>query len=121
MSTTEASKRGRNNRSRGLSIERKVRDIFARLMQTETWRNPATGTAIADVETRTGVCPMCQGHGKLLLAIEVKSFQGDIPKWLQRGLGQNKAAVAQTGKTGLVVVSWVNKAKRRYFGLFEIN
>ena len=45
----------------------------------------------------------------------------DIPKWLQRGLGQNEAAVKQTGKTGLVVVSWVNKAKRRYFGLFEIN
>ena len=122
MSTTEASKRGRNNRSRGLAVERKVRDILARLTQSASHRNPSTGSAVSDVETEPGgICVLCGSTESDGLAVEVKSFQGDIPKWLQRGLGQNEAAVKQTGKTGLVVVSWVNKAKRRYFGLFEIN
>ena len=122
MSTTEASKRGRNNRSRGLAVERKVRDILARLTQTRSWRNPSTGSAVADCETEPGgICVLCGSTESDGLAVEVKSFQGDIPKWLQRGLGQNEAAVKQTGKTGLVVISWVHKAKRMYFGLFELD
>ena len=119
---TPESKRGRNNRSRGLAVERKVRDILARLAQTKSWRNPSTGSAIADVETEPGgICLLCGSADTDGLAVEVKSQQRDIPAYLQRGLNQNKAAVAQTGKTGLVVISWVHKAKRRYFGLFEIN
>ena len=115
-------KRGRNNRRRGLSVERTVRDILARLTQSESHRNPSTGAAIADVETEPGgICLLCGSTDTDGLAIEVKSFQRDIPGYLQRGLGQNEAAVAQTGKTGLVVISWVHKAKRRYFGLFELD
>ena len=122
MSTTEASKRGRNNRSRGLSVERTVRDILARLTQTKTWRNPSTGSAISDVETEPGgICLLCGSADTDGLAVEVKSQQRDIPAYLQRGLQQNEAAVKQTGKTGLVVISWVHKAKRRYFGLFELD
>ena len=120
--TTEASKRGRNNRSRGLSVERTVRDMLARLTLTKSWRNPSTGSAISDVETEPGgICVLCGSTDSDGLAVEVKSFQSDIPKWLQRGLGQNEAAVKQTSKTGLVVISWVHKAKRRYFGLFELD
>jgi len=115
-------KRGRNNRSRGLAVERKVRDILARLTQTKSWRNPSTGSAIADVETEPGgICLLCGSADTDGLAVEVKSQQRDIPGYLQRGLGQNKAAIEQTGKTGLVVISWVHKAKRRYFGLFELD
>ena len=122
MSTTEASKRGRNNRSRGLAVERKVRDILARLTLTKSWRNPSTGSAIADVETEPGgICLLCGSADTDGLAVEVKSQQRDIPAYLQRGLQQNQAAVKQTGKTGLVVISWVHKAKRRYFGLFELD
>ena len=122
MSTTEASKRGRNNRSRGLAVERKVRDILARLTQTKSFRNPSTGAAIADVETEPGgICLLCGSADTDGLAVEVKSQQRDIPAYLQRGLQQNEAAVKQTGKTGLVVISWVHKAKRRYFGLFELD
>jgi len=122
MSTTEASKRGRNNRSRGLAVERKVRDILARLAQTKSFRNPSTGSAIADVETEPGgICLLCGSADTDGLAVEVKSQQRDIPAYLRRGLQQNEAAVKQTGKTGLVVISWVHKAKRRYFGLFELD
>ena len=122
MSTTEASKRGRNNRSRGLAVERKVRDILARLTQTKSFRNPSTGSAIADVETAPGgICLLCGSADTDGLAVEVKSQQRDIPAYLRRGLQQNQAAVKQTGKTGLVVISWVHKAKRRYFGLFELD
>ena len=122
MSTTEASKRGRNNRSRGLAVERKVRDILARLAQTTSFRNPSTGSAIADVETEPGgICLLCGSADTDGLAVEVKSQQRDIPAYLRRGLQQNQAAVKQTGKTGLVVISWVHKAKRRYFGLFELD
>ena len=122
MSTTEASKRGRNNRSRGLAVERKVRDILARLTQTKSFRNPSTGSAIADVETEPGgICLLCGSADTDGLAVEVKSQQRDIPAYLRRRLQQNQAAVKQTGKTGLVVISWVHKAKRRYFGLFELD
>ena len=122
MSTTEASKRGRNNRSRGLAVERKVRDILARLTQTKSFRNPSPGSAIADVETEPGgICLLCGSADTDGLAVEVKSQQRDIPAYLRRGLQQNQAAVKQTGKTGLVVISWVHKAKRRYFGLFELD
>ena len=122
MSTTEASKRGRNNRSRGLAVERKVRDILARLTQTKSFRNPSTGSAIAAVETEPGgICLLCASADTAGLAVEVKSQQRDIPAYLRRGLQQNEAAVKQTGKTGLVVISWVHKAKRRYFGLFELD
>ena len=122
MSTTEASKRGRNNRSRGLAVERKVRAILARLTQTKSFRNPSTGSAIADVETEPGgICLLCGSADTDGLAVEVKSQQRDIPAYLRRGLQQNEAAVKQTGKTGLVVISWVHKAKRRYFGLFELD
>ena len=122
MSTTEASKRGRNNRSRGLAVERKVRDILARLTQTKSFRNPSTGSAIADVETEPGgICLLCGSADTDGLAVEVKSQQRDIPAYLRRGLQQNQAAVKQTGTTGLVGISWVHKAKRRYFGLFELD
>jgi hypothetical protein len=119
--TTEASKRGRNNRSRGLSVERTVRDMLARIMQTKTWRNPSTGSAISDVEAAPGRCVFCGSDTTDGLAVEVKSFQSDIPKWLQRGLEQNESAMIQTSKPGLIVISWVHKAKRRYFGLFELD
>jgi len=120
FSGDEASKRGKNNRKRGLALERKVRDILNRVMRTETWRNPSTGSEIADVETRTGICPLCDGLGKLLLAVEVKSFQSAMPKWLERGVIQSEKAATQTGKTGVVIVTWKNGGKRRYFMLNEL-
>ena len=116
----EASKRGKNNRSRGLALERKVRDILNRVMRTDTWRNPSTGSEIGDVETRAGICPLCDGLGKVLLAVEVKSFQSAMPKWLERGVIQSEKAAVQTGKTGVVIVTWKTKGARRYFLMSEL-
>ena len=116
----EASKRGKNNRSRGLALERKVRDILNRVMRTDTWRNPSPGSEIADVETRAGICPLCDGLGKVLLAVEVKSFQSAMPKWLERGVIQSEKAAVQTGKTGVVIVTWKTKGARRYFLMSEL-
>lgn len=120
FSGDEASKRGKNNRKRGLALERKVRDILNRVMRTDTWRNPSTGSEIADVETRAGICPLCDGLGKVLLAVEVKSFQSAMPKWLERGVIQSEKAAVQTGKTGVVIVTWKTKGARRYFLMSEL-
>ena len=120
FSGDEASKRGKNNRSRGLSLERTVRDILNRVMLTVTWRNPSTGSEIADVETQNGICPLCDGAGQLSLAVEVKSFQSAMPKWLERGVIQSEKAAVQTSKTGVVIVTWKDKGARRYFLMSEL-
>ena len=120
FSGDDASKRGKNNRSRGLSLERTVRDILNRVMRAEAWRNPSTGKEIADVETRTGICPLCAGVGQLSLAVEVKSFIKKMPMWLERGVSQSEKAAVQTGKTGVVIVTWKDKGARRYFLMSEL-
>ena len=74
-SMDEAARRGKNNRARGLAIERKVRDLLKKYMNTDAWRVPIRGGPAADVITDRGRCPLClhEECDRLELAVEVKS------------------------------------------------
>ena len=77
-------------------------------------------TVLSKDKPRTGICPLCDGLGKLSLAVEVKSFIKKMPMWLERGVSQSEKAAVQTGKTGVVIVTWKDKGVRRYFLMSEL-
>jgi len=114
------SDRGRRSRQRGLSIERKVRDILARLMSTATERHPSTGYEQADVSTDYGQCPLCGTPDAVALAVEVKSFIRGTPAWLNKAFVQAARGALQMDKTGVVVASFKDKNVRRYYVMFEV-
>tara|TARA_R100001443_G_scaffold102813_1_gene111063 strand:- start:49 stop:456 length:408 start_codon:yes stop_codon:yes gene_type:complete len=118
----EAARRGKNNRARGLAIERKVRDILMRYMNTIAHRIAIRGTAAADVETDLGICPYClHTECEVELAVEVKSKQTATPAFLQKAFDQINAATLEVDKQPLVVVSYKDGHKRSYYAMFELH
>ena len=119
---TPESKRGRTNRSRGLAIERKVRDILMRYMNTIAHRIAIRGTAAADVETDPGIWPYClHTDCRVELAVEVKSKQTATPAFLKKAFSQVNAATLEIDKIPLVVVSYKDGNKRSYYAMFELH
>lgn len=122
-SMDEAARRGKNNRARGLAIERKVRDLLKKYMNTDAWRVPIRGGPAADVITDRGRCPLClhEECDRLELAVEVKSKSTDIPAFLAKAFRQSYQASDETGKVPLVVVSYKDGHLRRYLAMFELH
>ena len=119
---TPESKRGRTNRSRGLAIERKVRDILMRYMNTIAHRIAIRGTAAADVETDRGICPYCLHYEcEVEVAVEVKSKQTATPAFLKKAFEQINSATLEIEKRPLVVVSYKDGNKRSYYAMFELH
>tara|TARA_R100001086_G_scaffold188234_1_gene106251 strand:- start:8746 stop:9141 length:396 start_codon:yes stop_codon:yes gene_type:complete len=119
---TPESKRGRTNRSRGLAIERKVRDILMKYMNTVAHRIAIRGTAAADVETEPGICPYClHTECEVELAVEVKSKQTATPAFLKKAFEQINSATLEIEKRPLVVVSYKDGNKRSYYAMFELH
>jgi hypothetical protein len=88
---TPAEKRGRNNKAFGKAQERRIAGLV-----DSWWRNPDSGTKVADVESPT--------H-----AFEVKATRDHAPVWLQDATVQREAAEAETGKPGRIIFSHIDK------------
>lgn len=97
-----ARQRGRNNKMRGKSIERRVAKLLTRLRAMPFNRNPDNGTKVADIESHAEV-------------VEVKSMQRATPPILRRAWLQAEAAREETGKEPRVVLSYVDDNRRTFW------
>ena len=84
---------GRNNRTRGASVEREVAKVIG------GWRNIDRGGAWGDVQTTTRV-------------VEVKSRQQATPKLIAGAWEQVTEAAEKTGKDPSVMLCYVDGGKR---------
>ena len=122
MKDPEAQKRGRQNKSRGKALERRVRDLLIRLAGgNEAERIMDQGRRYPDLHAELA-CPLCNDftdpmheHGDLLpFVIEVKSRQHGTPAYLLEAWDQVTRADL-TKRIPFVTLTFVDEGRRSFW------